>query len=124
MAYCQDCRLSAVVDLKFGEDGAHMITDGTFREVKFPRDISVGKPVRDQTQKDFVGTVRKVAEMGYNSVEFAGTGGLSAAECKALLNELNLKAVGHLILLAYTPLMFISIYTIFILVLLRGFEPP
>lgn len=50
--------------------------------------------VRDQTQKDFAGTVRKVAEMGYNSVEFAGTGDLSAAECKALLKELNLKAVG------------------------------
>lgn len=50
--------------------------------------------VRDQTEKDFVGTVRKVAQMGYNSVEFAGTGGLSAAECKALLDELNLKAVG------------------------------
>ena len=50
--------------------------------------------VRDQTEKDFAGTVRKVAKMGYNSVEFAGTGELSAAECKALLDELNLKAVG------------------------------
>ena len=44
MAYCQDCRLSAVVDLKFGEYGTHMITDRTFRDVEFPRDISILKP--------------------------------------------------------------------------------
>ena len=48
MAYCKNCRLSAVVDLKFGEDGAHVITDYTLREVKFLRDISVGKSLRDR----------------------------------------------------------------------------
>ena len=50
--------------------------------------------VRDKTAQDFAGTVRQVAQMGYNSVEFAGTGGLSAPALKALLDELNLKAVG------------------------------
>ena len=48
MAYCKNCRLSAVVVLKFGVDGAHVITDYTLREVKFLRDISVGKSLRDR----------------------------------------------------------------------------
>ena len=48
--------------------------------------------VRDEMAKDFTGTLRKVAEMGYEGVEFAGYGGLSAEELKALLDELNLKA--------------------------------
>ena len=50
--------------------------------------------VRDELQKDFVGTIRQVAEIGYSSVEFAGTGGLAAEELAALLVELGLKAVG------------------------------
>jgi sugar phosphate isomerase/epimerase len=50
--------------------------------------------VRDELSKDFGATVRRVAEIGYTSVEFAGTGDLSAKELKALLNELGLTAVG------------------------------
>jgi sugar phosphate isomerase/epimerase len=50
--------------------------------------------LRDETAKDFAGTLRKVAEIGYQGVEFAGYGGLSPQEMKALLAELNLKAVG------------------------------
>ena len=50
--------------------------------------------VRDQTSQDFVGTLAKVAEMGYGSVEFAETGGLSATELRALLDDLGLQAVG------------------------------
>ncbi len=36
--------------------------------------------VRDQTEKDFAGTLRRVAELGYTGVEFAGYGDLSAQE--------------------------------------------
>ena len=47
--------------------------------------------VRDETARDFVGTIRKVAEMGYPAVEFAGYGGLSEQEMVALLQETGLK---------------------------------
>lgn len=50
--------------------------------------------VRDEMAKDFRGTVRKVAAMGYAGVEFAGTGDLSAEEIKALLDETGLKPAG------------------------------
>jgi sugar phosphate isomerase/epimerase len=59
--------------------------------------------LREDMAKDFVGTLRKVAEVGYGAVEFAGTGGLSAKDLKALLDELGLKVVGsHLGLDALT----------------------
>ncbi|MBB3127043.1 sugar phosphate isomerase/epimerase [Paenibacillus rhizosphaerae] len=48
--------------------------------------------LRDQTEKDFLGTIRKVAEMGYQAVEFAGFFETPAKEIRALLEELNLKA--------------------------------
>ncbi|WP_067925121.1 sugar phosphate isomerase/epimerase family protein [Alicyclobacillus shizuokensis] len=50
--------------------------------------------VREPAAEDFVGTLRRVAEMGYQGVEFAGHGGLSAAELRAALDELGLTAVG------------------------------
>lgn len=49
--------------------------------------------VRDETGRDFVGTLRRVAELGYQGVEFAGYGDLSVQEMKALLAETGLKAV-------------------------------
>lgn len=48
--------------------------------------------LRDQTEKDFLGTIRKVADMGYQAVEFAGYFNTPANELKALLDELGLKA--------------------------------
>lgn len=50
--------------------------------------------VRDEMEKDFVGTLEKVAAMGYEGVEFAGYGGLTPEELSATLSRLNLKAVG------------------------------
>lgn len=50
--------------------------------------------VRDETAKDFASTVRKVAQMGYAGVEFAGTGGLSAEAMGALLAETGLAVAG------------------------------
>src|SRR5258708_35178380 len=49
--------------------------------------------VRDETARDFVGTLRRVAEMGYTAVEFAGYGGLSSTEMNKVLKELGLKAI-------------------------------
>lgn len=48
--------------------------------------------LREESQKDFLGTLAKVAEMGYDGVEFAGYGDLSAKELKKELDRLGLKA--------------------------------
>jgi sugar phosphate isomerase/epimerase len=50
--------------------------------------------VRDETAKDFKGTVRKVAQMGYAGIEMSGDGGLSVTEMQALLAETRLKVAG------------------------------
>lgn len=50
--------------------------------------------LRDETAKDFCGTVEKVAKMGYAGVEFAGYGGLKPAQMAALLADNGLKAYG------------------------------
>lgn len=48
--------------------------------------------VRRDTARDFAGTVRQVAAMGYPAVEFAGYGGFSAREMAKLLAETGLEA--------------------------------
>ncbi|MGQ9629401.1 MAG: sugar phosphate isomerase/epimerase family protein [bacterium] len=50
--------------------------------------------VREDCAKDFVGTVKTVAEMGYEGVEFAGYYGKSAGELKRILDDLGLKVAG------------------------------
>ena len=50
--------------------------------------------VRDLTAKDFPGTLATIAKMGYDAVEFAGYGGLSAADMKKLLGDLGLVCAG------------------------------
>lgn len=50
--------------------------------------------VRDMCAKDFVGTVKAVAKMGFNGVEFAGYYGKTAQEIKAMLDENHLKCYG------------------------------
>lgn len=49
--------------------------------------------VRDKMAEDFEGTLKKVAEMGYEYVEFAGYFGKSAEEIKELLDKYGLKCV-------------------------------
>lgn len=49
---------------------------------------------KDATAVDFVGTLEKIASIGYDGVEFAGYGGLDAQEMKAHLDRLGLKASG------------------------------
>jgi sugar phosphate isomerase/epimerase len=50
--------------------------------------------VRDEAARDFRGTLEKVAEMGYEGVELAGTGGLSASDLKRALADLRLRVAG------------------------------
>jgi sugar phosphate isomerase/epimerase len=50
--------------------------------------------LRQETEKDFIGTLKKVSELGYKGVEFAGFGGYSALELKSYLEAFGLKAVG------------------------------
>ena len=50
--------------------------------------------LRDETARDFAGTLHKVAQFGYAGVEFAGFGGLSAGEVKGLLDDLQLRPAG------------------------------
>jgi sugar phosphate isomerase/epimerase len=49
--------------------------------------------LRDESDKDFAGTLKKVAELGFAGVEFAGYGGLTPKEVKVLLDDLGLMAV-------------------------------
>ncbi|QAS53336.1 sugar phosphate isomerase/epimerase family protein [Halobacillus litoralis] len=48
--------------------------------------------LRKETAEDFAGTLRKVADLGFEAVEFAGFGEMTAREVKNLLDKLNLKA--------------------------------
>ncbi|WP_346200666.1 sugar phosphate isomerase/epimerase [Caldifermentibacillus hisashii] len=48
--------------------------------------------LREQCEKDFEGTLKRVAELGYDGVEFAGLYGRSAKEIRNLLDRLGLKA--------------------------------
>lgn len=50
--------------------------------------------VRDRTAEDFEGTMRAVADIGYDAVELAGDGGLSAAHMKKLLHDCELTCIG------------------------------
>lgn len=50
--------------------------------------------VREACQQDFPATLRKVAEIGYKGVEFAGLHGMSAAEVKKLIDDLGLEVAG------------------------------
>ncbi|MCE5252585.1 sugar phosphate isomerase/epimerase [bacterium] len=64
---------------------------------KQPKTAPVGLQLytlRELTEKDFTGTLKKVAAIGYDGVEFAGYGGLSAVELKKLIDDLGLKCAG------------------------------
>lgn len=48
--------------------------------------------LRHEAEKDFIGTLEKVAKTGYQGIEFAGYGGLEAKEMKRVLNDFGLLA--------------------------------
>ena len=56
--------------------------------------------IREEAARDFCGALRKVADIGYRAVEFAGYGGLSATELRKQLDELDLRAVATHVRLA------------------------
>ena len=49
--------------------------------------------VRDFAANDFKATALKIKEMGYDGVELAGTYGMKAVECKAILDKVGLELV-------------------------------
>lgn len=51
--------------------------------------------VREQCERDLEGTLRAVAELGYDGVELASLHGRSASELRALLDELGLAVAGR-----------------------------
>jgi sugar phosphate isomerase/epimerase len=50
--------------------------------------------VRGETARDMRGTLRRVSEIGYPAVEFAGYGELSPEDLKTTIDDLGLKASG------------------------------
>jgi sugar phosphate isomerase/epimerase len=50
--------------------------------------------IKELTSVDFIGTLEKVAKVGYNGVEFAGYFNTPAKELKKALDSFNLKAAG------------------------------
>ncbi len=50
--------------------------------------------IKELTNVDFLGTLEKVAEIGYDGVEFAGYFGTSAKDLRKALNDLGLQAAG------------------------------
>ncbi|MGG6309854.1 sugar phosphate isomerase/epimerase family protein [Paenibacillus macerans] len=50
--------------------------------------------VRDHLERDFEGTLRKVAELGYKGVEFAGFYGRTIEQVQQILQETGLTAIG------------------------------
>jgi sugar phosphate isomerase/epimerase len=50
--------------------------------------------IKEAAEKDFLGTLEQVAEMGYEGVQFAGFFNHTANEVKAKMDELGIKAAG------------------------------
>lgn len=50
--------------------------------------------VREETARDMPGTLRRISEIGYPAVEFAGFGALSAEDLRNTLDDLGLRASG------------------------------
>lgn len=60
--------------------------------MKFPIALQLYS-IRDDLEKDFDGTIRKVKELGYDGVEFAGFYGNDPAKIRSLLDEVGLPAI-------------------------------
>lgn len=60
--------------------------------------------LRDETKNDFLGTIRKVADMGYQAVEFAGFFGVPAKELRKFVEDCGLLAPSAHIGIDFTDL--------------------
>lgn len=56
--------------------------------------------LRDECAKDFVGTLKQVAEIGYEAVELAGLHQMPAPQLKAVVDDLGLKVISSHVPLA------------------------
>ncbi len=50
--------------------------------------------VREETARDMPGTLRRISEIGYPAVEFAGYGDLSPQDLKTIIDDLGISASG------------------------------
>ena len=50
--------------------------------------------MREAGDKNLIHTIERVAKLGYDGVEFAGYGGISASEMKKVLDDNGIVAVG------------------------------
>ncbi|MBA3637569.1 MAG: sugar phosphate isomerase/epimerase [Rubrobacteraceae bacterium] len=50
--------------------------------------------VREETARDMPGTLRRISEIGYPAVEFAGYGDLSPQDLKSIIDDLGIRASG------------------------------
>ena len=50
---------------------------------------------REDAAKDLYGVLKKIKEIGYDGVEFAGLYGHEAAEVRGMLDEIGLRAISH-----------------------------
>ncbi|MBN1478766.1 TIM barrel protein [candidate division KSB1 bacterium] len=77
--------------------GAVVSVNAFATKVSAETDLPIGiqlYTVRDKSGKDFKGTLKKVAEIGYKYFEFAGYGGLDAGELNAFLAEIGATTCG------------------------------
>ena len=83
--------------LKAGAAGLALVTVPVMAQSAAKRKIQVGVQlysVRKLCEKDLVGTLKAIKEMGYAGVEFAGYYGKSAPELKQILGDTGLVACG------------------------------
>lgn len=70
---------------------APIYREETIALTKIPAGIQL-YTLRNEISLDFIGTLKKVAEMGYRVVEFAGYGDNPAKELRKVLDDLGLRA--------------------------------
>jgi len=51
--------------------------------------------VRDEAEKDFIGTIKRITRIGYEGIEIGDVYGVKASELKNLLDSLGLKVAGR-----------------------------
>ncbi|MDH7571011.1 MAG: DHH family phosphoesterase, partial [Armatimonadota bacterium] len=69
---------------------ALLLVSGKERETMKPISLQLYS-VRAEAAKDFAATLKKVADIGYKGVEFAGLHGLAPAEVKKMVDDLGLE---------------------------------
>jgi sugar phosphate isomerase/epimerase len=77
--------------------GAALTLGGMSAKLNAARDLPIGiqlYTVRDALSKDFKGTLERVAKIGYKHLEFAGYGGMNAAELDQFVKSLGATVCG------------------------------